>query len=349
MTDSKFTLNGLVNHEGSPPPPSWLGPPMVINIPNPYKVPLKITPWLAVPCGVALLVFSVVTVYIILRHFRSLINLYLSVLMYLTAQLLLLAVIISSFVMELTRPPEVPPSCKVQLGAQTFSLLLPGYSILIVTLARFIFVKYPLSYFSYLKKTYHLLAFGFAVLICGLIAAAPSLGLCAATDRIVFVPKEDYQYDQVSYCSYGDKSEKDCRAFFGIVFTIGFIVPITSIISLYIYIFQLVKGARKSHQSLTQSSSQSSVKSNAKTNREQRSVPWSIIAILGVCITTTLPWAGAITYTVEITEMLAEGGNLSYLFDVIYSVLLILIGCSPMVYLFTTNSLRGKFFAIFKF
>ena len=81
---------------------------------------------------------------------------------------------------------------------------------------------------------------------------------------------------------------------------------------------------------------------------EQRTIPWSIIAILVVCLTTTLPWAGMIVYTVEITEMLAEGEKLSYVFDVFYSVLQILIGCSPLVYLLTTNSMMRELVKMLK-
>ncbi len=94
--------------------------------------------------------------------------------------------------------------------------------------------------------------------------------------------------------------------------------------------------------SLTSSSSTSTDTSKAgrKEKTERRSVPWSIIAILAVSITTTLPWAAMMLFEVEVTEMLAEGGDISVLFDLFYSLLQVLISCSPLVYLLTTNSLR---------
>ena len=139
-----------------------------------------------------------------------------------------------------------------------------------------------------------------------------------------------------------------CKAFFGILLALGFILPVLSVIILYIYILRVVIRARKSHSILTKSSSSSGEHIKAKESMEQRSVPWSIIAILVVTLTTTLPWAGMIVYTVEITEMLAEGEKLSYVFDVFYSVLQILIGCSPLVYLLTTNSMRRELLRMFQ-
>ena len=58
------------------------------------------------------------------------------------------------------------------------------------------------------------------------------------------------------------------------------------------------------------------------------------------------PWLLTDILTVEIIEMLAEGGSLSVVFDVLYSGVQVVIGCSPLVYLLTTNSLRKVFLAM---
>ena len=98
--------------------------------------------------------------------------------------------------------------------------------------------------------------------------------------------------------------------------------------------------ARKSHSALTQSST-SSTGSELARKKEQRSVPWSILAILAVYLLTSLPWSVMQVFTVQVTEAIAaQGGPAATLFDLFYSVLQIAIGCSPLVYLLTTNSLR---------
>ena len=77
---------------------------------------------------------------------------------------------------------------------------------------------------------------------------------------------------------------------------------------------------------------------------ERRSVPWSILAILVMTVSTTVPWGVMTLFTVEMTKMITEGGDISRLFDLFYSLLQVLIGCSPLVYLLTTNSLRTVVF-----
>jgi hypothetical protein len=287
-----------------------------------------------------LLVSSALTVYIIIRHFRSLLKLYLSVLIYLYSQLQLLAVIISFFVEEIARPIETRDvsRCEIKQGLQTFALLLPGYSILMISVVRTLFVAFPLSYFTFIKKRFQLAGLLVSVIICALVSAAPGLGLCKVIVNELYV-SGSLREGVITVCGFEEKSKLNCKIF-GVLLSFGFLLPILAVVFLYIYILHLVIKARKTHRILTKSSS--SVQSVTKENMEQRSIPWSIIAILGVCVTTTLPWAGMITYTVEITEMLAEGGNLSRIFDVFYSVLQIVIGCSPLVYLVTTESMRRK-------
>ena len=123
------------------------------------------------------------------------------------------------------------------------------------------------------------------------------------------------------------------------------LLPIIGIIGLYVYIFRVAVVAKSVHRALTQTSSSASNSSNkeeSQSKKEQRTIPWSIIAILGVCLATTVPWLLMIVYTVEITEKLAEGDKLAVVFDAFYSVIQVLIGCSPLVYLLTTNSLRKE-------
>ena len=325
-------------------PPHWttiqgLGPP----VPNPFKHNLPLSMGFSFPSYIALIIFSALAFYIIFKRFRSLLNIYLSVLFYIMSQLLLLMVLSVSWITELLDPEETESRCQIKQGLQTFALLLPGYSILIITGVRSIFVTFPLSYFYYIKKRYQLATFGGFILICGLIAAAPSFGLCKAVVQSTLV---NGQSEEMEYCSYDDRNKSECKVFYSVVLVVGLLLPNTSVIALYIYICRLAAKAKDTHRSLTSSSTTPIKETKAMT--EQRTIPWSIIAILVVCLTTTLPWAGMIVYTVEITKMLAEGEKLSYVFDVFYSVLQILIGCSPLVYLLTTNSMRRELVKMLK-
>ena len=291
-----------------------------------------------------MITFSVITFYFIYKKFRSLLNIYLSVLLYLTSQLLFLTVISVSWVTELLHPGETDTTCQVKQGIQVFALLLPGYCILIISAVRTVFVSFPLSYFDYIRKKYQVLAFIGAVLVCGVLAFLPSFGLCNVEIHNITISNPESEDENINFCSYG--KTKDCTIFYSLVLTIGMLIPDISVVILYIYTLKLAARARETHRSLTESSS--TIVKETKAMREQRAIPWSIIAILSLCLVTTLPWAGMIVYTVEITEMLAEGDNLSYVFDVFYSVLQLVIGCSPLVYLLTTNSLRKELKKTFK-
>ena len=111
-----------------PDPTIWdLGP-----APNPYIWDLPVSAVVALPALICLLLFSVYIIYLILRRSRALLPLYLSVLFYLVSQLLLLAALSGSWLMKIEGRLE----CRVTLALETFSYMLPGYCILIITLVR---------------------------------------------------------------------------------------------------------------------------------------------------------------------------------------------------------------------
>ena len=350
-----------VNWMPTEPPEGWMPPtldsdegtifpldfgPHNSPMPSPFKFNLMISKVISIPSYISLIMFSILTFYIIFKHFKRLLNIYLSVLFYILSQVLLLLVLSISWITELTGSEEETEfGCQIKQGFQTFCLLLPGYCIFIITAVRSIFVTFPLSYFDYIKRRNQLISFSIAVLICGLIVAAPSLGLCSAVVNSSWLHERD---EVMTYCSFDDKGKTECKIFYSIVATIGIILPFIGTVFLYFYMCKLAVGARKIHRSLTKTSTSVSTSGGDQSDKEQRTIPWSIIAILGMSLTTTLPWAGMIVYTVEITEMLAEGGDLSVVFDVFYSVLQVLIGCSPLVYLLTTNSLRKAVFRILR-
>ena len=338
-------------------------------IPNPYKLNLGVAQFITIPSYVMLAVTSTTLLYIIYKHFRSLLEIYISVIFYLISQLLFLLTLTASWVTELIYPEETRDRCHVKLAFQSFAVILPGYAILIITISRAVFLSYPLRYLSYLKLKFQFLSFVTAALICGLISTLPLFGVCPAETLV------QAEVPGLEICSYGDRREPSCTAFYSALLVLGFFLPLLAVISLYIYIYKVVLAARKSHLQLSytasatttvegregvdqraenraeqrtelkeeQRSEQSAGKREgrrAEQRTERRSIPWSILAILVMTVSTTVPWGVMTLFTVEMTKMITEGGDISRLFDLFYSLLQVLIGCSPLVYLLTTNSLR---------
>ena len=146
---------------------------------NPFQSEynLKVTPWIAIPSYIFLLGSASILLFIIYKHFRSLLEIYISVIFYLCSQLLLLLTLSGTWAAELFSEESLE-MCRVKIALQTFAILLPGYCIMLITAARSIFLTYPLSYLHYLRLRIQLLGFTAACLICGLISGLPSLGLC---------------------------------------------------------------------------------------------------------------------------------------------------------------------------
>ena len=316
------------------------------SMPSPFSYDLKITKIVTIPSYLSLIIFSILTFYIVLKHYRSLVSIYLSVLFYLIAQLILLLILTLSWISDLLKANDSQSWCQMILWSQTFALMLPGYGILIITGVRCIFVTRPLNYYYYIKRAYQTAAFGISISLCALMASLPYFGLCGV--QLQYILKED-EYLQLSVCSYEGENKTHCQIFYSIALILGFFLPISMVVGIYTYIYRTALAARKIHDSLTQSSgSNQSTILHKRCVAERKLIPWSILAVLGLSIATTLPWTAMIAFTVDIMEELAKGGKLKVLFDVVYSMIQILIGCSPLVYLLTTNSLRKFLIEMFK-
>ena len=305
-----------------------------ISFQNPYNVELnlRVTPWITIPSYILLITTSAMLLYIIYKHFSSVLEIYISVIFYLISQLLLLLTLTISWISELIYPGQSQDQCQIKLALQTLAVTLPGYSILIITVSRAVFLSCPLSYLRYLKLKFQLLSFITAGLMSDLVSTLPLFGVCPAV--VVPVPG-------LEICYHGDRRKPSCTVFYSLLLVLGFFLPLLAVISLYIYIYKVVLTARKSHLQLS-STVISTIESNKGTKHgiERRSVPWYILAILVMTVTTTVPWGVMTLFTVEMTEMITEGGDVSLAFDLLYSLLQVLIGCSPLVYLLTTNSLK---------
>ena len=206
------------------------------ELPNPYKLNLGVAQFITIPSYIILAVTSTTLLYIIYKHFRSLLEIYISVIFYLISQLLFLLTLTASWVTELIYPEESRDKCAVKLAFQSFAVTLPGYSILIITISKAVFLSCPLSYLSYLKLKVQLLSFVTAALICGLISNLPLFGVCPA-EPLLLAPG-------LEICSYGDRREPSCTVFYSVLLVLGFFLPLLAVISLYIYIYKVESSTR---------------------------------------------------------------------------------------------------------
>ena len=78
------------------------------DAPNPFnpKYNLKVTPWIIFPSYICLITMSAVLLFLIFKHLRFLLEIYLSVIAYLASQLLLLLTLTGSWIVELLHPGE---------------------------------------------------------------------------------------------------------------------------------------------------------------------------------------------------------------------------------------------------
>ena len=305
-----------------------------------------------IPSFICNIVFGSLILILVYRQFRESIKVYLSLIFFIFSQLLqLITITVLSVGTELGGQPT-EADCLLQLAAQTFAFLLPGFMLLIITLVRVVFVSRPLSYYSLLRGRYQMGAFAVACAICALIAVLPTLGVCGVAIRDLYLTASEEFF---SYCTYPTLCEKSsCSAYFNLL-GLGFLCPLLLVVSLYIYIYKLAQRAQKTHRSLTTSSTQpatadSSNKTTSgasgergpseRTRTEQQTIPWSILAILLINVLACGPWLFSEVYKTEILEKLVVGGAARWLYDVGFACQQALIGACPLVYILTTRSLK---------
>ena len=337
------------------------------NAINPFVFDLKLTQWTCIPCFMMLLISSVLILYIVFKKYRAVLNVYFSVLFYIFCQIQFLIVTAVSWISESTRndtgltDDQFEQRCKIIMPFQTYSIILPGYAVLMMTLVRTIFVSRPLSYFDYIRRRYQVFGAGLSVILCGIISCLPSIGVfCHIHHRRICIatpsPTEDLQEStEHRYCSYDGKS---CILYFALLVGLGS-VPVIVVSCLYIYIYKLTVTAKKAHETLTksQSSQQKSEnsarnedvrKENKKISKERRIVPWSILAILGVFVSASTPWILLEVMKDEIIDLVIRREAGALMFDVFYALVQFFVGISVLVYLLTTTSLRSASFQLIK-
>ena len=131
---------------------------------------------------------------------------------------------------------------------------------------------------------------------------------------------------------------------------IGIVAPISLVVIFYIHIHSLVRKARLQHQSLTatQSTRLSSSRSDSDAAKEsvnkteRRRYPWSILVVVALNVTATIPW----TFFIGAPEVIYGSSRLNtgtfVLVDALYAILLIATSTGPLAYLLTTKTVRDQ-------
>ena len=322
---------------------------------NPITLDLTFTKWTCIPSYMVLVISSVLILYIVFKKYRAVLNVYFSVLFYIFCQIQFLVVTTVSWISESSNADnsltddQMKKRCKLKVAFQTYSIILPGYAVLMMTLVRTIFLSKPLSYFDYIRRRYQLLGAGLSVLLCGIISSLPSMGaLCDIRVKTFHKTSGEWSF---RYCSYGGS----CSIYFTFLVGLGCILPVVLISFLYIHMYKVTVKARKAHETLTkrqinqqktESCSQNQeigkeIEGNSRISKEHRSVPWSILAILGVFVASSTPWIILEVLKDVITDLVMQREAGAQIFDVFYALVQLAVGISVLVYLLTTSSLHS--------
>ena len=332
---------------------------------NPFLLDLQFTKWTCIPCFMMLLISSVLILYIVFKKYRAVLNVYFSVLFYIFCQIQFLVVTTISWITESSETgtslsdDQFQERCKIKVAFQNYSIILPGYAVLMITLVRTIFVSRPLTYFDYIRRRYQVIGAGMSVILCGIISSLPSMGaLCDLYVNRKYIEKPA-ETKEFLYCTHYGRS---CSVYFTLLVVMGNTFPVVTILCLYIYIYKVTLRARKAHTTLTKSHSsedktgtstrnqvaRKGCNDDSKISKERRTIPWSIIAILGVFVASSTPWILLEVMKDEIIDLVMKREAGAQMFDVFYALVQLSVGISVLVYLLTTTSLRSASFQLIK-
>ena len=333
------------------------------NVVNPIEYDLNVTKCASAPSYLILIVSSVLIIYIVFKHYKKDLNLHFSVLFYIYCQGQFLILTTISWWIELVGAQYgVPDSkleswCKINMPLATFSMILPGYAVLMITVVRTIFVSKPLLYFRYIRIRYQILGVAMSVILGMFVSSLPSMGVPCKVHFETISPKTTANYEgtEHSFCAFnGDY----CKVYFAVLIGVGGIIPVFLVLSLYFYIYKITVEARKAHESLiqVQNNQRSTLEleievegeENSHNSRERRRIPWSIVAILLIFVTSSTPWIILQVLKVKITKMVLQNETFALVFDLMYALVQFSFGCSTLIYLLTTNSLRASCYRLIK-
>ena len=236
--------------------------------------------------------------------------------------------------------------CDVVNTVEFLALTLPGYGILLITLARWLCVAYPTQYKRYLDLRVQSLVMVLLVGVLVLVTCLPVLGVCSN----VWVEQSNVKMG--GYCHL--KSDGcDCNVFRWLLVSVGFVVPFVGVLLFYcLIVILLIQHKRNS------SNYNSSSKQNGKVDYNyqpvtigeklshlkaigQDAIPWSIIVIMVLNTCATLLWIPHI-FSPERYFKKALSDYLAM--DLMYVIMLAAVSFSPAAYFLTTPVMRAQLF-----
>lgn len=197
------------------------------------------------------------------------------------------------------------------------AVILTSFSILVVTLTRLIFIKYPLTWRSLLTYRAQGGVILGAVLSALLLGCAPLYGLCDlyGTRRGCF------------FVNDGTPKSVGCLA---VTLGLGIGIPNLTVVLTYILIYKLVCQARESHRALATP--------GLERGAERDKVPWSILTILACNLVSLAPWL----FLAPNTRYLFRAAWSVLLMDLAYSSMYLATALGPLAYLVMTRSVRVR-------
>ena len=318
-------------------------------IPMITKDGLELSKIMFAPFCVILVISTAILLYLILGHFRHLIRLYLSLIFYSTCQLFLFAVLA---ILAITQTfVSLSGACDAVNAIEFLAIILPGYGILAVSVARWLCVAYPTRYQKLLNPRVQVVVMVVLVSLLALMTCLPVLGICSN----VWVKSEELEMG--GYCHLAEEGCQ-CTVFRWILVSVGFIFPFLGVLVVYCLIVNLLIKHKKKEKSLGKckgSEKCDKVDYNYKPVSigeklshlkaiGQDAIPWSIILILILNTLTTLPWIPQIfAPKLYLSKLVSE-----YLaLDLLYVVMLGAISISPATYFLTTPGMRAEFARLF--
>lgn len=296
------------------------------NVINPFLHNLKISQITCVFSFMTLILSSLSILYVVFRYHRSTLKVYLSVVYYCFCQLQLLSLTTLFWIIESSFTSgkcwDFLSYCQIKQPIQTVSLILPGYAVLIITIIRMVQILKPLRYFVYIRYRYQVAAMGLSWFITTCVVLTPITLQCDSSVQVTRT---------LRYCTYQPIVQGACHVFYSVLVILGFCIPVISVMVMYGYIYKV---SVKSRGMILPSTTAK------RSPKPPPPPPWSILAILTLHSLTSAPWIIMITLTTQLITLIHDHVLGYVVFDVVYAGVQVLTGCTTLVYLATTNSLR---------
>lgn len=183
-----------------------------------------------IPSAVILLISCSFLCLTIFTYFRRVIKLYIGLVFYSLTEVILFIKILLIYLLSANGVLRKVP-CGVTKAMSFFTMALPSLAVLLITVSRLIFIKYPLRYRNILIVKYQVLSCVAAVIFAFLLALWPAIGACE--------PFYDRRY---GLCHLNCDSL--CYKYIAVYITLGILLPTIVVIGIYIYVYSVLKKHR---------------------------------------------------------------------------------------------------------